>query len=156
LKNKSFLILFSCFILAFSLFAQSELVGPLSKEEILKHYPEWNTEIASYFPKPEILEKLRNISSPLDIQIYLGTWCPDCRENVSAYFKIMEMTENPNIHTQYFGIPRDRSLRQKYAQELNIEKVPTFIIMIDGIEIGRIIEHPKKSLEEDLLEIIMH
>ena len=155
MKNKSTLFLFSCFILAFSLFAQSELVGPLSKEDILKHHPEWNTEIAAYFPKPEILEKLRNISSPLDIKIYLGTWCPDCRENVSAYFKIIEMIENPNIHTLFFGIPRDRNLRQNYTQETKIEKVPTFIVTINGVEKGRIIEQPKKSLEEDLLEIIM-
>ncbi len=74
---------------------------------------------------------------------------------MSAYFKIIEMIENPNIHTLFFGIPRDRNLRQNYTQETKIEKVPTFIVTINGVEKGRIIEQPKKSLEEDLLEIIM-
>jgi glutaredoxin len=153
-KKYIILIFLTFLILCLTLFSQSELLGSLTKEKILKSLPEWNTEVASYFPKPGIIEKLRNITDPVDITIYMGTWCPDCRENVSAYFKIMEMTENPNIHTSYFGIPRDRAQRQKYIHENNIEKVPTFIVMIKGIEKGRIIEHPKKSIEEDLLEII--
>jgi alkyl hydroperoxide reductase subunit AhpF len=134
---------------------QSELLGSLTKEKILKNLPEWNAEIASYFPKPDIIEKLRNIAEPVDITIYMGTWCPDCRQNVSAYFKIMEMTENPNIHTEYFGIPRDRALRQEYIHKKNIEKVPTFIVTIKGVERGRIIENPEKSIEEDLLDIMI-
>ena len=36
----------------------------------------------------------------------------------------------------------------------SIEELPTFIVSIDGREAGRIIETPKRSIEEDLLEII--
>jgi uncharacterized protein (DUF1015 family) len=38
--------------------------------------------------------------------------------------------------------------------ELEIEKVPTFIVYRNGEEIGRIIETPIKSMEEDLYEIL--
>jgi len=37
---------------------------------------------------------------------------------------------------------------------LDIKRVPTFIIYENGEEIGRIIETPKKSLEKDLEKIV--
>jgi hypothetical protein len=40
--------------------------------------------------------------------------------------------------------------------DLNIERVPTFIIMNEGIEIGRIIETPEETLEADLLKILQN
>ena len=38
--------------------------------------------------------------------------------------------------------------------DLNIERVPTMIIYKDDKEVGRIIESPKKSHEQDLWKII--
>ena len=40
------------------------------------------------------------------------------------------------------------------TEGLNIEKVPTFIFYKNGIEIGRIIESPEKSIEKDFLKIL--
>jgi len=137
-----------------SILSQKVLVGPLSKEEILKNLPEWKEVVASYIPNPAIIEKLKSINKEVQVELFIGTWCPDCRRHVSAYFKILEMTDNPLIVTSYTGIPREREARQEFIQGKNIERVPTFIIFIDGREKGRIIETPTKSVEEDLLDII--
>ncbi len=135
-------------------FASQDLVGPLSKEEILQNFPEWQEKVASYFPQPEIIEKLKSINYPLKIEVFLGTWCPDSQEHVSAYFKIMEMVDNSLISSSYIGLPRDKEARKPYIKGKNITKVPTFIVLVDDHEKGRIIEHPVKSLEEDLIRII--
>ncbi|MFQ5721829.1 MAG: thioredoxin family protein [Candidatus Aminicenantales bacterium] len=135
-------------------FNTKDLVGPLEKEEILRNFPKWQEKAASYFPRPEIIEKLRSINYPLKIEVFLGTWCPDSQEHVSAYFKIMEMADNPLITSSYIGLPRDKESRQPYIKGKNITKVPTFIILINDHEKGRIIEHPVKSLEEDIIKII--
>jgi len=137
-----------------SILSQKVLVGPLSKEEILKNLPEWKEVVASYIPNPAIIEKLKSINKEVQVELFIGTWCPDCRRHVSAYFKILEMTDNPLIVTSYSGIPREREARQEFIQGKNIERVPTFVIYIDGQEKGRIIETPTKSVEEDLLDII--
>jgi len=133
---------------------EEELVGPLSKEDLLQNLPEWEELVASYIPKPEIIEKLKLIDQKIKVEVFLGTWCPDCKQHVSAYCKIMEMADNPLISTSYTGIPRDREARQEFIQGKNIVKVPTFIIYFQDQEKGRIIEIPTKSLEEDLLDII--
>jgi len=153
---KKIILTFLCFILLpfISVYGTLELLGPLSKEEILENFPAWQVEVASYVPDQEVIEKLQSIPSEIKIEIFLGTWCPDTKRNVSAYFKIMDMVDNPFIMTSYIGIPREDDSRKPFIEGKNIIKVPTFIILINDEEKGRIIENPTKSVEEDLLDII--
>ena len=147
-------ILWIIFFLSISVYGALELLGPLSKEEILENFPDWQMEVASYVPDQEVIEKLQSIPSEIKIEIFLGTWCPDTKRNVSAYFKIMDMVDNPLFMISYIGLPRDNDSRKPFIEGKNIIKVPTFIIIIDNQEKGRIIENPTKSVEEDLLNII--
>jgi len=153
---KKIILPFLCiiFFLSISVYGTLELLGPLSKEEILENFPDWQVEVASYVPDEEVIEKLQSIPSEIQIEIFLGTWCPDTKRNVSAYFKIMDMVDNPLFMTTYIGIPRDNDSRKPFIEGKNIIKIPTFIIIIDNQEKGRIIENPIKSVEEDLLDII--
>jgi len=154
---KKIILTFLCFIILsfISVYGKLELLGPLSKEEILENFPDWQVEVASYVPDPEVIEKLQSIPSEIKIEIFLGTWCPDTKRNVSAYFKIMDMLDNPFIMTTYIGIPRNNDSRKPFIEGKNIMKVPTFIILINDEEKGRIIENPTKSVEEDVLDIII-
>ncbi len=153
---KKVTLTFLCFILLLfiSAYGKLELLGPLNKEEILENFPDWQVEVASYVPDQEVIEKLQSIPSESKIEIFLGTWCPDTKRNVSAYFKIMDMVDNPLIMTSYIGIPKEDDSRKPFIEGKNIIKVPTFIITIDNQEKGRIIENPNKSVEEDILDII--
>lgn len=154
MKNKTLFLVFLTLILFLSLRAQVELLGELSKEEIFENLPDWQQVASSYSPKQETIEKLKAIKREIQIEIFLGTWCPDSKAHVSAYFKIMELVDNPLISTTYIGIPRDKQARQEFIQGKNIEKLPTFIVTLDNQEKGRIIETPVKSVEEDLFDII--
>lgn len=154
MNKNPFILLFLFFLLPSLTSGQKELLGPLTSEEILKSFPDWKDEAASYWPSHDIIDKLKSISHQVKIEVFLGTWCPDSKRNVSAYFKITEMGDNPLIQTIYTGLPREKESRQKYIKGKNIERIPTFIIFVDGKEKGRIVENPIKSIEEDLLEII--
>ncbi len=152
-KSLSFLVLF--YALALILAGQTELLGLLTRESIIKGVPDWEAVIAAYTPKAESLRQLMAIQLPIRIEIYLGTWCPDSKSHVSAYFKILDMADNPLIQSVYIGVPRERAARSKYLpQAKNIEKLPTFLVIKDGQELGRIIETPAKSVEEDLIAIL--
>lgn len=134
--------------------AQLELVGPLTSEEILEKIPEWKPFVDAYSPQIDIISRLQAVPEDVRIEIFLGTWCPDCRQHVSAYFKVMDMVRNPMIQTTYTGVPRDRAARQPYIEGKNIERLPTFIVFFRDQEIGRIVEIPSKSVEEDLWEML--
>lgn len=153
MRKKIFLISIIFFSSLIS-FGQTEMLGPLTREDILKNLPDWQEITASYNPKQEAIEQLKASSQFIQVEIYLGTWCPDSQAHVSAYFKILDIVNNPLLQTTYIGVPRDKLKREPYIQGKNIIKLPTFIVLIDGQEKGRIIETPIKSVEEDLLDII--
>lgn len=133
--------------------ASQEMLGDLNKEDIIKNFPSWEERAAVYMPDLDTIEKLQSHTFPINIEVYLGTWCPDSVEHVSSFFKIIEMVDNPLLQVSYVGIPRDEQAREAYIHGKDIQKVPTFIVSVNGQEIGRIIEHPQKSIEEDLAEI---
>ena len=134
--------------------AQIELVGPLTPEVILQKIPEWKPFVDGYSPRLDIISRLQAVPEEVRVEIFLGTWCPDCRQHVSAYIKIMDMVRNPMIRTTYTGVPRDRAARGPYIEGKNIERLPTFIVYFREAEAGRIIETPRKSVEEDFWEIL--
>lgn len=138
----------------FSSWAQTELLGEITKEEILQSFPDWEVVMTSYSPDTEVLDQLQAIAYLVEIEVVLGTWCPDSKRHVSEYFKVIEMVSNPNFQSDYIGIPRNKEARAAYIEGKNIQKVPTFIVRVDGQEIGRIIEIPTQSIEHDLLEIL--
>lgn len=134
--------------------AQDELLGPLSRESILEQHPDWQAVAAAYQPKPDCVEKLRALAREVKIEIYLGTWCSDSKDHVSAFFKVMEMADTPLVRTACVGIPEEKGKRAAYYQGRDIVKLPTFLIFVDGREVGRIVETPERSVEEDLVRIL--
>lgn len=154
MKNTLFPLLLIFALMMFSVYRNDELIGPLTEATILEAYPDWQGVKASYFPQTESLDKLKSLNDMINVEVILGTWCPDCKQHVSAYFKIIEMTDNPMIQSSYTGIPKEKEAREPYIQGKNIVRIPTFIVSINGEEKGRIIEHPEKSIEEDLVGII--
>ena len=142
------------FLMAGLALAQTELVGPLTPDVILEKIPEWKPFVDGYSPRLDIVSRLQEVPEVVRVEIYLGAWCPDCRQHVSAYIKIMDMVRNPMIRTTYTGLPRDRAARGPYTEGKNIERIPTFIVFLRDQEVGRIIETPARSVEEDLWAIL--
>ena len=88
------------------------------------------------------------------IQIVFRSTCSDSREQLPRFFKILnELNYNLNTIT-LIGVNREKKGLSNEAEGLNIEFVPTIIFYKDGSEIGRIVETPAESLEEDLLKIV--
>ena len=130
-------------------------VQEISKERILAESPEWQQKYDAHTTKSELIRELKSkIGKSLKIEIYLGLWCPDSRNNVPPFLKILdEIGETEGV--RYIGVQRKpASSIQYFVNSARIERVPTFVFYRDGKEIGRIIENPNKGLAEDMLEII--
>ena len=131
------------------------LIGPQTKEKILQAVPEWKQQMAVYAPKLDVVDKLHSLPQPVHIRVFLATWCPDCKKHVSAFFRVMEMVDNPSISVELIGVSKDKKEPAALVQENHIERVPTFIVVMNGEEKGRVIEIPRVSIEEDLAAIIL-
>jgi hypothetical protein len=153
MKKAVFLLLVLSIFIALQ--GQTEMLGPLTREAILKGVPEWQQVMASYQPDPLALDELKAISLPVQVEVFLGTWCPDSKAHLSEFFKVLDLVDNPLLSATYIGLPRDKAKRAEYCQGKDIQKIPTFIMTVEGQEKGRIIEAPLKSIEQDLVNLLL-
>ncbi len=138
-----------------SAFLPADLSGPVSRSQILSALADWEAIMAVYQPKPEAVETLKKTGDPVLIETYFGSWCSDSKAHVPALFKILDLADNPLLQVNYTAIPRDKAERSRFIPEGRaIDKLPTFVVFLNGREIGRIVETPARSMEEDLAALL--
>jgi len=103
----------------------------------------------------EPLEKLIEIpKDDLTIKIVMGSWCPDSRREVPRFMRILDKWQFPISKVVFIGADNAKIAPVGEYSGLNIERVPTFIVYKNNVEAGRIIENPKTSLEQDMVNIL--
>ncbi len=121
--------------------------------------------IANYQPNKDILSKLSKKAKDYLFVVFSADWCKDCKKNVSAFAKMIQM--EPSINAVFFkGIksaPLDPEVRWRVppsppeVNEFDLRKIPTFYVLNkDGKQVAEMIENPevKPTLEEELLYIL--
>jgi hypothetical protein len=147
-------ILIFSILLVSSLPGPQEITGPMTPEDIFQKCPGWQAVAAAYAPAPEAVDRLRGVSREVLVEVVLGTWCSDSKAHVSEFLKVLELADNPLIRAEYIAVPEDKAKRSPDLQDKGIVKIPTFIIYVDGVEKGRIVEVPLKTVEDDLAGLI--
>ncbi|MCF8302441.1 MAG: thioredoxin family protein [Bacteroidales bacterium] len=155
---KRILISIAVILWAVSAFPQSEdekmPVGECTLQELQEgvFYQEFKREYADYDLNEYLVSKIDPLIQQTDIVIVLGTWCSDSKREVPRFIKILEHANYPFERLEMICVDRNKETGDISIESLNIEYVPTFILYSKGKEIGRIIESPEQSLEEDLFE----
>ncbi|MFN8239680.1 MAG: thioredoxin family protein [Bacteroidales bacterium] len=119
-------------------------------------YSEWFvTGMDSYKYDEGAVNKLKELGfSGLTIKIVLGTWCPDSRREVPRFFRVLDAVNFPSDKIELVGVDNSKFSPIENYQSLNIIRVPTFIFYKNNVEVGRIIENPSTSLEQDMVNIL--
>lgn len=116
-------------------------------------------EYPNYIPNPEIIEQINTHlqeSNALQIVVIIGTWCGDSKDQVPRFVKIIdELANSKLLISEIICLDSDKTAPQFDNQKYKVERVPTFVIYNENIEIGRIVETPQNTLESDLLQIIL-
>ncbi len=108
-----------------------------------------------YQPDMTVLaELMEQETDGLTITIVLGTWCPDSRREVPRFMKITDLWGFPKDKIRFIGTDINKAAPLDDFPQLGIERVPTFIFFKNNVEIGRIIEVPVTSLEQDTRNIL--
>ena len=129
-------------------------INPLQFSK-LPHSEWFQKGFNEYQPVGEVIRKLALLNKDdLSIRIVLGTWCPDSRREVPRFMKIIDLLQFPVGKVIFVGVDNTKIAPVGGYDTLGIERVPTFIILQNKIETGRIIENPVTSLEQDMLNIL--
>lgn len=120
---------------------------PSMKERYDIEYPE-------YVPEPGALNELLPLLKDKRIVVVLGTWCGDSREQLPRFLKIIDSLSIDKKNIIFICVNRSKRAAEGLLENLNIERVPTFIVYENEKELGRIIEKPIVSIEEDLILVL--
>ena len=128
--------------------------GLLSKSLIINH------DSYTWFPKqydayhPDLNEFDSANLKQISIKIFMGTWCHDSKREVPRLYKILDELYYDYENFEIIGLTKDKKgYFQDYAS-FGITNTPTIIFYRNDLEIGRIIEEPKGSLEDQMARII--
>jgi hypothetical protein len=140
------------FLTAPRLFGQ--MPEEVTKERMLAT-PQWQDKFDKYAPAQEMLDIIKTRLEGVNVDVVLGLWCPDSRNNVPAFLRLADAF-GTSVPIRYFNVPKKPTRDVKYYfEEWKVERVPTFIFYRDGKEIGRIVENPKIGMLEDILDVVM-
>lgn len=116
----------------------------------------YRASLEDFIPDDDLFEDL-GLLQDAEVDIYLGTWCGDSKAWVPKFVALWEELDLPMDRLNFIGLHNDDAF---YKQSLNheenrahVHRVPTFVFRNGETEIGRIVERPITTLENDLAQI---
>lgn len=134
--------------------SSGNLVGNVTTDLLYKAFPEFKYRTSWYTPKRQVIEKLRMVNAPVEIIMLFGTWCKDSLSEVPKFLKVLDAAKNNNFSLRMYAVDRSKKDCDGQWEKLQITRVPTMVFLRDGKELGRIVEYPKTTIEEDVLAIV--
>lgn len=132
------------------------LNGPITKEGLKKMpYKIWfNTNYKTYLVDTESLKDIKKRKlKDLKIIAFMGTWCHDSNREIPRLLRVVEELGIAD-QLELYGVDVNKTSAKGKEKSYKIRKTPTIIFMRDGKEIGRILEEPEVSFEQNLVEIL--
>jgi len=162
------IFLFIALFSASALFAQTtEVSRDASGNKILKGFVSkrdlatdtaftWFAENAKgYTPEAAALQTLRANKDSVYILGFGGTWCGDTKHILPQFYTLMDAAGVSPDRITFLGVDHDKKTVNHLSETFNITRVPTFIVMKNGQEIGRVVEYGKYGMfDKELGEII--
>jgi thiol-disulfide isomerase/thioredoxin len=109
----------------------------------------------SYTPDATALAYLELKLKDYEMVIFMGTWCSDSHELIPKLSKLLEATSYPLPQLTLYGVDRAKTTKNGAEKLYNITLVPTVILFKGSKEVGRITETVSKTLEDDLMNMIL-
>ena len=137
-----------------------DTVGLTTRAAIEANHESWRS--ADSLPSRAVSESLSAVAPGAEVEVFLGTWCGDSRQQITRLFAAIELASATSalpFSLRFIGVDRSKHAHDAATNiDLNegrdIRYVPTIIVSRAGMEVGRIVEHPTRSIEEDLHDLL--
>ena len=86
--------------------------------------------------------------------VFGGTWCGDTQSLLPKFYKLIDKSGYPETSITLIAVDRQKTTSDNSHKTYSIINVPTFIILKDGKEVGRVVEYGKGDMVKELGEIV--
>lgn len=129
------------------------LIGDITQAELVREFPVFQERLDAAIVLDSSVQKIRAVTTPTEIVVILGTWCGDSKRTLPPFLKLLHLAANPNIRVAMHGVDRTKKDGGGLTTRYGITRVPTMVVLQNGVEIGRFTERPKVSVESDIVAI---
>jgi thiol-disulfide isomerase/thioredoxin len=136
--------------------APPPLLGTVTRED-LKSYASWKDLFTTgYTPDPAAVAAIKANAKDVTVVLVLATWCPDSKRELPRYFAIMDAAGIGDTTLTSVGVDRSKKDAGGLTEKWGITRVPTFVFLRNGQEIGRFVERvpPGSTLEAEIARIL--
>lgn len=136
------------------------LLGKIDKSGLEgENYTSWFTKNHNdYITNEAVINDIASELKNYNISLFMGTWCGDSKAEVPKLYKVLEACNFPMEQLTVVAVSRQADMYKQSPEHeekgLNIHRVPTIIFYKNNKEVNRIVEHPVKTFEEDIQNII--
>lgn len=94
-------------------------------------------------------------ASKFSLVIVFGTWCHDSNNLLPKFYRLLDKSGFPESKVLLIAVDRNKKAYKNLQAPFHITNTPTFIVLQNGKEIGRVTEYGKTGyMEKELGEII--
>lgn len=115
----------------------------------------YNENQKNYAPNAGSMQTIRTYKDSVHILAFGGTWCDDTKQILP---KVTALTDASGFSPDRFtliGVDRNKKTLYHLAEAFNVTRVPTFIILKNGKEIGRVVEYGNMGMpDKEVADII--
>ena len=97
----------------------------------------------------------RQKSGQFSILVFGGTWCHDTENLLPKFYRLVDRSGIPANLVTLIGVDRQKKTLHNLQVKWNVTHTPTFIIVKNGKEFGRVVEYGTTGdIEKELGEIV--
>jgi thiol-disulfide isomerase/thioredoxin len=137
----------------------SVILKGLINEAILKQETSFTwlaNSIQGYTPNATAVATLKAKASNLQFLVFGGTWCEDTQQLLPKFFAIAKAAAISDNQITLLGVDRKKQSIGNLSAAFGVTNVPTFIVLKNGTEIGRIVEYGTMGgkIDEEFAQIV--
>ncbi|HUI10032.1 MAG TPA: thioredoxin family protein [Bacteroidota bacterium] len=103
---------------------------------------------------PALVSLISGAKEGVDVTVFFGGWCPDSKREVPRFLKLADEAGFPPSSIRLYALDRTKKSDDGMTDTFGITRVPTFVFMKEGRELGRITEFPSTTIEGDVVTIL--
>jgi thiol-disulfide isomerase/thioredoxin len=108
-----------------------------------------------YIPEPGIVAGLKAKGDQLQFLVFGGTWCDNTKYILPRFFSLLEAASIPEKQVTLVGVDQDKRSTTHLAEDMHITGIPTFIVLKDGKEVGRVVEYGRTGQwDKEIADIV--
>src|SRR5438128_4583893 len=91
------------------------------------------------------VEAFKKNAANFSMIVFGGTWCHDTQNLLPVFYKLVDKSGYPENKITLVAVDRAKTGPDNLHKTYNITNVPTFIVLKDDKEVGRVVEYGKEG-----------